>query len=317
MTLAEYIAARPAPAHLLILGDDPAGLEMADAHAALGCRVTLLTRGRLAAREDPELALGLALALRRRGVVLVEHAEPVRAEPGPCLVLADGTRLAGTHLLVAAGTAPELAALAPEAAGLVVTPRGIATDRVLRCHNNRRVCAAGAVADPDGSAGTAPAGATRAAAHAGLILRRAVLRLPAGLTAPIPRVLYTAPELAQVGMTEAEARAAGHQVRILRWPLADTERARLEQRPEGVVKLVLSRRWRLLGAGMLAPEAGTAIGVAALALGRRHGAAALAGQVAAWPSRAEALSRAAAMRAAHLATHPWLRRLVRLLARLA
>ena len=284
---------------------------MADAHACLGARVTLLTPGRLAAADDPELALGLALALRRHGVDIIEHADIARAEPpgaevGPALILADGRRLAGTHLLIAAGTAPDLASLNPEAANLAVTPRGIATDRSLRCLGNRRIFAAGPVADPEGIGPD-----STAAQHPAIVLRRA-LGLPARLAGAAPRVLYTSPELAQAGMTEEQARAAGHDVRVLRWPLADNDRAVAERRQEGLVKLVLSRRFRLLGAGLLAPHAGETIGLLALAIGRRLGAAALAGLALPYPTYAEAIQRAAAMNAASLAASPWLRRAVKL-----
>ncbi len=319
LTHEDYFDARPAPAHLLILGGGAIGLEMADAHAGLGARVTLVTHGRLASRDDPELAMGLALALRRNGVEIIEHAEVVRAEPptagtGPTLILADGRRLTGTHLLVAAGKTPDLAALDLAAGNIRHGPRGIATDRSLRSLTNRRVYAAGDVADP---AGIGPVALTHMAAeHASVIVRRAILRLPARLTSPIPHVLYTAPELAQVGMTEDQARRAGQAVRILRWPLADNDRATAERRPEGLVKLVLSPRGRLLGAGMLGPHAGETIGLLALALGQRLGAGALAGLVLPYPTHAEAIKRAAATFYAALATKPWLRRTIKLLARL-
>lgn len=314
MTHEAYFDARPAPAHLLILGAGAIGLEMADAHAGLGARVTLLTRGRVAPHDDPELADGLAQALRRHGVEIIEHAEVVRAEPGPALVLADGRRVAGTHLLVATGKIADTASLCPEAGLLRAGPRGIATDRSLRCLGNRRVFAAGDIADP---AGIGPIALTHMAAeHASLIIRGAVLRLPARLGAPIPRVLYTAPELAQVGMTEEQARAAGHAVRVLRWPLADNDRASAERQPGGMVKLVLSRRGRLLGAGMLGSHAGETIGLLTLALGRRLGAASLAGLVLPYPTHAEAIKRAAGSLYAGLAANPWVRRAVRLMARL-
>jgi pyruvate/2-oxoglutarate dehydrogenase complex dihydrolipoamide dehydrogenase (E3) component len=314
MTHEGYFDARPAPAHLLILGGGAVGLEMADAHAGLGARVTLVTAGRVALREDPELALGLSLTLRRHGVEIIENAELVRAEPGPALILADGRRLEGTHLLVAAGKAPDLASLALDAGGIRHGPHGIATDHRLRSPTNRRVFAAGDVADPKG---VGPIALTHMASeHASIILRGAVLRLPARLGAPIPRVLYTQPELAQVGLTEDQARQAGHDIRILRWPLAENDRATAERRPDGLVKLVVSRRGRLLGAGMLGPHAGETIGLLTLALGRRLGAGTLAGLVLPYPTHAEAIKRAAGSLYAGMAANPWIRRVVKLLARL-
>ncbi|MBN8893193.1 MAG: FAD-dependent oxidoreductase, partial [Rhodospirillales bacterium] len=229
----EAVFALPArPAHLLILGGGPIGLEMAQAHAGLGCRVTVVEAGRIAGREDPELVVGLAEVLRGQGVTLLEQARVVRAEPGPALVLADGTRLDGDALLVAAGRMPNLAGLALEAGGVRATAAGIATDAGLRSLTNRRVFAVGDIADP---AGIGPRAFTHVGSyHAGIVIRRALFRLPARIDyAALPRVTYTAPELAQVGLTEAEARAAGHDVRILRWPLAENDRAQAERRTEG------------------------------------------------------------------------------------
>ena len=95
---------------------------------------------------------------------------------------------------------------------------GIATDRGLRSLTNRRVYAVGDIADPQG---IGPRAFTHVGSyHAGIVIRRALFRLPARIDyAALPRVTYTNPELAQVGMTEAEARAAGHRVAVLRWPL--------------------------------------------------------------------------------------------------
>lgn len=280
------------PAHLLILGGGPIGLEMAQAHAGLGCRVTVVEAGRIAGREDPELAAGLAEVLRGQGVVLLEHAEVVRVEAGPVLVLADGRRIAGSHLLVAVGRAANTEGLGLAAGCVRASTAGIATDAGLRSVSNRRVFAVGDIADP---VGIGPRAFTHVGSyHAGIVVRRALFRLPARVDyAALPRVTYTAPELAQVGMTEAEARAAGHDVRVLRWPLAENDRAQAERRPEGLVKLVATRRGRVLGAGILAPHAGEMIGAWTLAITRRIPLSAMAGMIVPYPTRAEAGKRAA------------------------
>ena len=101
------------------------------------------------------------------------------------------------------------------------------------------------------------------------------------------------PELAQVGLTEVEARAAGHDIRVLRWPLAENDRAQAERRPEGLVKLVTTRRGRLLGAGILAPHAGEMIGMWTLAIAQRTSLSVLAGLIVPYPTLAEAGKRAA------------------------
>jgi pyruvate/2-oxoglutarate dehydrogenase complex dihydrolipoamide dehydrogenase (E3) component len=289
------------PGHLLILGGGPIGLEMAQAHARLGCRVTVLeTAPRIAAREDEELVEGLRPSLRADGVEIREGARVVRVEPpedgarGAVAVLEDGSRVAGTHLLLAVGRAPRLTGLDLPAAGVAVTPRGIATRRDLRSTSNRRVWAVGDIADPEG---LGPRAFTHVASqHAGIVARSMLFRLPGTRLDydALPRVTYTDPELAQVGLTEAEARDAGHQdVSVLRWPLSENDRAIAEGRPEGLVKLVVGKRGRLLGAGVLAPRAGEMAGLYGLMIGRRLPLSALAGMVLPYPTLSEAGKRAA------------------------
>lgn len=281
------------PAHLLILGGGAIGLEMAQAHAALGCRVTVVTSGRLGAREDPELVAVLRAALEEAGVRILEDARVVAAEAGPALLLADGRRVSGSHLLVAVGRTPNLESLGLEAAGIRATPRGIATDAGLRSTGNRRVYAAGDIADPEG---IGPRYLTHVGAyHAGILARRILFRLPAKLDyGALPRVTYTDPELAQVGLTEAEARAAGHKVQVLRWPFAENDRAIAEGRTEGLVKLVATPGGRLLGAGIAGCHAGEMIGLWTHAIGAKVPLRSLAGMVVPYPTRAEAGKRAAA-----------------------
>jgi pyruvate/2-oxoglutarate dehydrogenase complex dihydrolipoamide dehydrogenase (E3) component len=109
--------------------------------------------------------------------------------------------------------------------------------------------------------------------------------------AALPRVTYTNPELAQVGLTEAEALAAGHKVSLLRWPLSDNDRAAAEREPTGMVKLVVAKG-RIIGAGILAPHAGEMVGQWTLAIAQRTRLSTLAGLIAPYPTRAEAGKRA-------------------------
>lgn len=276
------------PDHLLILGGGPIGLEMADAFNGLGCRVTVVEAGRIAAKEDAELVAGLRAALVERGVAVREGAAVVRVEAGPVLVLADGTRIAGSHLLVAVGRVPNLGGLSLAAGGVQAGPRGIATDPGLRSLTNRRVFAVGDIADP---VGMGPRAFTHVGSyHAGILIRRLLFRLPARIDyAALPRVTFTDPELAQVGLTEAEA---GPGATVLRWPMAENDRAVAERDTAGLVKLVV-RGGRVVGAGILAPHAGEMIGTWTLAISRRVPLSALAGMIVAYPTRAEAGKRAA------------------------
>ncbi len=280
------------PEHLLILGGGPIGLEMAQAHANLGCRVTIIERGRVGSHEDAELAGLLRNALVAEGVVIREGARVVAVEPGPVLVLEGGERIAGSHILVAVGRRPILDGLGLEAAGVQASERGIATDAGLRSLTNRRVFAAGDAADP---AGIGPRYFTHVGSyHAGLLVRRMMFRLPAKVDySALPRVTYTDPELAQVGMTEQEARDAGHAPQVLRWTLAENDRAIAEGRTGGLVKLVADRHGTLLGAGILAPHAGEMLDACTLAIGGSASLRALAEMIVPYPTRFEAVKRAA------------------------
>jgi pyruvate/2-oxoglutarate dehydrogenase complex dihydrolipoamide dehydrogenase (E3) component len=318
------------PDHLLILGGGPVGLEMADAFAGLGCRVTLVEADRIAGDHDAELADGLRQALAAQGVTLHEGVPVARVKLGPrlapmlggvseqalgpVLVLADGMPLAGSHLLVAAGRVPDLDALDLPAGNIRAGARGVTVDRGLRSVSNRRVFAAGDIADPEG---VGPRGFTHVASyHAGLLLRRLLFRLPARLDyGALPRVIYTAPELAQTGLTESEANARGLSVQSLRWPMSDNDRAVAEGDTAGLVKLVVQGN-RVLGAGILAPNAGEMINQWSLAIAQRTSLSALAGQIVAYPTRSEAGRRAASMGFASRLFAPRTKTLVRLLLRL-
>jgi len=313
-TNATIFGLRERPEHLLILGGGPIGLELADAFSGLGSRVTVVEAATIASKEDPELVAGLRDALLGRAVTLVEGATVTAVDAGPTLTLADGRRIAGSHLLVAVGRSPNLGALDLPAGNVQATRGGIATDRGLRSLTNRLVFAAGDIADPQG---VGPRAFTHVGSYqAGIVIRRVLFRLPARLDyAALPRVTYTNPELAQVGLTEAEARAAGHAATILRWPLADNDRAVAERDTAGLVKLVVSGN-RVIGAGILAPNAGEQISLWALAIAQRVKLAALAGLIVPYPTRSEAGKRAAANFFVPRLFAPRTKTLIRLLARL-
>jgi pyruvate/2-oxoglutarate dehydrogenase complex dihydrolipoamide dehydrogenase (E3) component len=279
------------PDHLLVLGGGPIGLEMADAFSGLGCKVTVVEAERIASKEDPELVAGLRQVLTARGVIFREGLNVIGVTPGPTLLLADGGRVEGSHLLVAVGRTPNLAALDLPAGNIRAGSAGIATDRGLRSVTNKRVFAVGDIADP---AGIGPRAFTHVGSyHAGIIIRRMLFHLPARVDyTALSRVTYTDPELAQTGLTEAEATTAGLPVQILRWPLSDNDRAIAERDTSGLVKLIISRN-RVIGAGILAPHAGEMISQWTLAIAQRTKLSALASLIVPYPTRSEAAKRAA------------------------
>ncbi|MCC6006405.1 MAG: FAD-dependent oxidoreductase [Rhodobacteraceae bacterium] len=312
LTNETIFALRETPAHLVVMGGGPIGLEMAQAHRRLGARVTVLEGARALGRDDPELAAHVLAALRAEGVDIREGAQAshVSGREGDIVVTtANGEEVRGSHLLVAVGRRANLGRLNLAAAGVAVENGHVKVDARLRS-TNRRVLAVGDAAGP--LQFTHLAGY-----HAGIVVRQAVLGLPAkARTDHVPHATYTAPELAQVGLTEAEARAQyGARLEVIRIDLGENDRARA-QRAGGMVK-VMAVGGRPVGAAIVGPHAGELIQIWALALSARLKLSAIAGMVAPYPTLGESAKRAAgAYFAPRLFENPWLRRLVRLVQRL-
>lgn len=261
------------PSHLLVLGGTAFGLEMAQAFARLGARVTVVEAARIAPGADPDLAHGLARVLRRDGVGLLEGQAALRVQRRPgglALFLSDGQQVEGSHLLLAPGRQPQLAGLDLAAAGLSAVP---VVDRALRVQGNRRVWAAGGAVGREG------------AADLGILARTMLFRIPGTPAEAAPlRSIRTEPALVEIG-------APGDADETLRWPLADTTRAAADGISEGLVKLHVDRRGRLSGAGLLAPGGLEMAGMLSLAL--RRPVSELAGATLPHPTLSAAIARAA------------------------
>lgn len=293
------------PEHLLIIGAGPVGLEMAQAHARLGARVSVVEAGTPLARGDAELGPQLLDQLRSEGIRILSGQQIRRVDAAAGRIIMDlgnGETLSGSHLLVAAGRSPNVEGLGLEAAGIAATPQGIPVDRACRT-SNRRIYAIGDVA---GGRFTHEAGH-----QAGVVIRHVLFNL-AGRHAAIPRVIYTDPEFAEAGLTEAEALARhGPAVKVLRWPFHDNDRAQAEAAPAGMVKIMTGRGGRILGAAILAPGAGELIQPWILAMAQGLKASAMIAPVLPYPTRGEAGKRAALTYYASLASNPLLRRIIK------
>jgi pyruvate/2-oxoglutarate dehydrogenase complex dihydrolipoamide dehydrogenase (E3) component len=124
----------------------------------------------------------------------------------------------------------------------------------------------------------------------------------------MPRVLFTDPQLAQAGLTEAQAAERGLSPRVLRWSLARSDRARIEGHPPGLFKIVLDRRSRVIGAGIVAPEAGELILPWTQMIAARQRIGAMANAPAAYPTLSEDSRKVALTSYAAMSSNPWLRR---------
>ena len=279
------------PAHLLVLGGGPIGVELAQAFRRLGAEVSLVEMQGLLPKDDPEAVDVVRRALVKDGVALYEHHRVVRAtREGADVAMeieADAGRrhLAGSHLLVAAGRRPAVQDLGLEAAGIAHSAQGIRVDAGLRT-SNRKVYAIGDIAG-------GPQFTHLGSYQAGIVLRSALFRLPARQRLDgLPWVTFTEPELAHVGLSEAEARAKGP-IRILRWPYAENDRARAERRSQGFIKVVTSARGRVLGADIVGAQAGELVHLWTLAVAKGLGIGAVAGMIAPYPTLGEIGKRAA------------------------
>ena len=305
LTNETIFALRARPDHLVIIGGGPIGMEMAQAHRRLGSAVTVIEAARVLGRDDPDAAALVLGQLRAEGVTVIEGARVIGVAPGLTVTLADGQRVLGSHLLLALGRVPALDRLNLSAAGVAFTAKGVTVDAGLRT-SNRRIFAIG-----DASGGlmfTHVAGY-----HAGVVVRQAVLGLPARARSDhIPWVTYTDPELAQVGLTEADARKAhGGRLTVVRSDFAHNDRAQTEGAGEGFLKLMVVGG-RPVGVTIVGHGAGELIGLWALVLAQRLKLSAVAGMVAPYPTMGEISKRAAgAYFSPQLFDSPMVKRVVR------
>jgi pyruvate/2-oxoglutarate dehydrogenase complex dihydrolipoamide dehydrogenase (E3) component len=303
-----------APAHLLVIGGGPIGCELAQAHRRLGAAVTVLDLGPILPKDDPELAEVVRARLLSEGVALHERVKIETVEAaGNGIALrfeaeGESRRVEGSDLLVAAGRAPVVDDLGLEQAGVEHDRKGIKVDARLRT-TNQRIFAIGDVAG-------GPQFTHIGSYHAGIVIRNALFRLPAKVDySALPWVTYTDPELAHVGRTEADARAAGETIEVLRMPFADNDRARAERATEGLIKVVLGSRGRILGASVVGAHAGELILPWGLAISQQLKIGALANVIAPYPTRGEISKRVAGSWYAPKLFSDRTRRLVRFLAR--
>ncbi|MEX5579918.1 NAD(P)/FAD-dependent oxidoreductase [Pseudophaeobacter sp. A-200-2] len=303
---------RERPDHLLIIGGGPIGLEMAQAHVRLGSKVTVIEGDTALAKDDPEAATLVLDHLRSEGVEIVEQAlaSEIRGAVGAIEVEAkDGRIFKGTHLLVAVGRKTNTERLNLDVAGIETARSGIKVDDSLRT-TNRRVYAIGDVAG--GLQFTHVAGY-----HAGVIIRSVLFGLPSkAKTAHIPWATYTDPELAQVGLTEAEARKKhGSKLEIARFDFSHNDRALAERKAKGFIKAMVVKG-RPVGVTIVGHQAGELINLWSLVLANNMKMSQVAAMVSPYPTIGEVNKRVAgAYFSPRLFDNPKVERVVRFVQR--
>lgn len=281
------------PARLIILGGGPIGLEMAQAFTRLGSKVTVVEMGRALARSDAGHAQVALEAMRKEGTVILEghKASRVSGSPGQITLHAEGPdgeiAIEGTHLLVAAGRRAALDGLDLDKGGVTHDQKGITVGDNLRSRSNKRVWALGDVAGREQFTHVA-------GWHASVFVRRAFFKQPSQANSlPVPEVTYTSPEIAQIGLTEAAARAEhGEAVKTSSLPFHDNDRAIAEGKTLGEAKLVI-HKGKLIGASIVGEGAGDIIQMVGLAMSNGLKLTALTNFISPYPTRTEAVKRAA------------------------
>ena len=285
---------RTRPDHLIIIGGGPIGLEMAQAHARLGSKVTVLEAFKAFGRDDPDLSAIVLASLRKEGVEIREDVKISNvAKDGGGLYhvsLGEGATaemLTGSHMLVAAGRKANVDSLNLESAGVEFSSKGIKVDGKLRS-TNKKIYAIGDVAGSYQFTHIA-------GYHAGIFIRNALFRLPAKADySAVPWVTFTDPELANVGLNEAAARERyGDKIKVLTFPFADIDRARTERQTDGMIKAITTHKGQILGAGIVGPHAGELIHPWGVAITGKLKIGAMASYIAPYPTLGEINKRVA------------------------
>jgi pyruvate/2-oxoglutarate dehydrogenase complex dihydrolipoamide dehydrogenase (E3) component len=280
-TTHDVIRAERLPKSLVVLGGGAVGCELGQVLARFGVDVTIVEAGdRLLPAEEPEASAALEAAFAAEGIEVHTGAaaQRVGSRDGSIVVtLAGGAQLATERLLVATGRTVDLSGLGLEAAGLDATARFIPVDERMRAADG--IWAMGDV--------TGKAMFTHVALHQSAIIAAGILgedHPPARYDA-VPRVTFTDPEVGAVGMTEADARAAGLDVVVAVKQLPATFRGWLHASGGGIIKLIAERKSGvLLGATTAGPHGGEMLGLLSLAVHARVALAELRSMIYAFPT---------------------------------
>lgn len=296
--------------HLVVIGAGPMGLELALSYNRLGCEVTIVDPGKALAHVDPELAEIALRRLRDEGVKLLEElavvAVQARSQGIGVVVRArdEPLQLDASHILVAASRAANIDELNLEAARIRRSksdPGALSLSQSLRTTNSR-VYAVGE------AAGHAPL-PHLSALEAELVTRAALLGQPTRYDpAAVPRLTLTDPPIAEIGLSEPMTRGRFKTgFRVYRVSYAESDIARADRRGMGLVKLIVNRSGRILGAGIVGAGAGELAAVLSLALDRNLAAADLAQLRAPHPSYADLLRALGEQAAAGTEQNRWTR----------
>lgn len=285
---------REKPHHLLIIGGGPIGLEMAQAHRRLGCDVSIFDRGEILPRDDKDHAAIIREKLTDEGISFYENTaiHSLRhTDNGVTLTLETAgktKKITGSHILIAAGRAPNTDGLDLDKADIAYTAKGISVDAHLRS-TNKRVYAIGDVAG-------GPQFTHIAGYHAGIIIRQICFKIFWAKVdyKALPWVTYTDPEIAQVGESEATAKEKyGDAIKTVEWSFAENDRAVAQNTTTGQIKVIATKKGHILGVSIVGHSAGELIGLWALAITKNMKIGDITAMIAPYPTLGEISKRAA------------------------
>jgi pyruvate/2-oxoglutarate dehydrogenase complex dihydrolipoamide dehydrogenase (E3) component len=301
--------------HLIVIGAGATGIELAQAHRRLGSDVTIIDSGDALSGEDPEMATVLLTELAAEGIAFREgtRVKRVSGTVGKISVEVESNGQAdtieGTAVLAVAGRKANIGDLGLDSAGVKVAGNAVRVNSGLRT-TNKRVYAIG---DAIG----APRYAHVAGEQADVVLRRSLFGQPAkSVGASAPRIVFTEPALASVGLSEEEARTRHGHVHVLRWPYHENVRAQIERKTQGHIKVVTTKRGRILGAAIVGSDAAEIIQMWSLAISQRLNIKAMTQWISPYPTLSEINKSAAIRYFATLPSNPFLRKVIALVAKL-
>lgn len=282
------------PDHLIIIGGGPIGIEMAQAHHRLGCKVSVVEAQTILPKDDPELVQIAYERLEFESLRLIQHAEIISVEHKDDKVIVhmkhegSNRQVTGSHLLIAAGRTPNIESLDLEAAGIKCDKKGVTTDNRLRT-NHKHIFAIGDVAG-------APQFTHVAGYHAGIVIKNIMFKIPAKVDySALPWVTYTDPEIAQVGLSEQMAvdKYGINKINVVKWRFDENDRARTDKRTDGLLKVITLKNGHIIGASIIGKNAGELLQIWSLAISQKMKIKALTNMITPYPTYSEINKRAA------------------------
>lgn len=284
---------KPFPQHLIILGGNANGIEIAQAFARLGTKVTILEMFTILNKCDPEMVNILRKRLLHEGIEVREKIrihEIKKDFSGIQVVLDNGDekqeKISGSDLYVAAGRKPNVDGLNLDAADIEANVRGIIVDRRMRT-TNKNIFAIGDV--------TGQHPFTSAAQYqAGIVLKNLLFKWPSKVDyKALPWVAYSSPQIAQVGLTEKELKLKKKKFRTLRATFDDNDRAQIQHYTAGMIKVLITPYGKILGVCIVGPQASELITTWSLAIKEKMHVSKVAGLITPYPTFSEISKQAA------------------------